>query len=81
MGEGDRPHRGDDRVRARSRRGLRIRTRIWPHFDTAKVPGYGKLALLDLEGLREGARVAPTPGKRNATDFALWRASPKDASV
>jgi hypothetical protein len=50
------------------------------YFDTAKVPDYGKLALLDLEGLREGARVAPTPGKRNATDFALWRASPKDAT-
>jgi cysteinyl-tRNA synthetase len=48
-------------------------------FDTSKVPDYGKLALLDLEGLLEGARVAPTPGKRNPTDFALWRASPKDA--
>jgi cysteinyl-tRNA synthetase len=48
-------------------------------FDTSKVPDYGKLALLDLEGLQEGARVAPTPGKRNPTDFALWRASPKDA--
>ena len=50
------------------------------YFDTAKVPDYGKLALLDLEGLQEGARVAPTPGKRNATDFALWRASPPDAT-
>jgi cysteinyl-tRNA synthetase len=49
------------------------------YFDTARVPDYGKLALLDLEGLREGARVAPTAGKRNPTDFALWRASPKDA--
>lgn len=48
-------------------------------FDTSRVPDYGKLALLDLEGLQEGARVAPTPGKRNPTDFALWRASPKDA--
>jgi cysteinyl-tRNA synthetase len=47
-------------------------------FDTSKVPDYGKLALLDLAGLIEGARVAPTPGKRNPTDFALWRASPKD---
>jgi cysteinyl-tRNA synthetase len=49
------------------------------YFDTAKVPDYGKLARLDLEGLREGARVAPVPGKRNPADFALWRASPKDA--
>jgi cysteinyl-tRNA synthetase len=50
------------------------------YFDTAKVPDYGKLALIDLEGLQEGARVAPTPGKRNPTDFALWRASPKDVT-
>jgi cysteinyl-tRNA synthetase len=48
-------------------------------FDTSKVPDYGKLALLDLEGLLEGARVAPIPGKRNPTDFALWRSSPTDA--
>jgi cysteinyl-tRNA synthetase len=49
------------------------------YFDTAKVPDYGKLARLDLKGLREGARVAPVPGKRHPADFALWRASPKDA--
>ena len=49
-------------------------------FNTAKVRDYGKLALLDLAGLQEGARVAPTPGKRNASDFALWRASPADAT-
>jgi cysteinyl-tRNA synthetase len=49
------------------------------YFDTAKVPDYGKLARLDLAGLQEGARVAPVPGKRNPADFALWRASPKEA--
>jgi cysteinyl-tRNA synthetase len=47
------------------------------YFDTGKVADYGKLARLDLEGLREGARVPPTPGKRNPADFALWRSSPK----
>jgi cysteinyl-tRNA synthetase len=47
------------------------------YFDTGKVADYGKLARLDLEGLREGARVAPTPGKRHPADFALWRTSPK----
>jgi cysteinyl-tRNA synthetase len=49
------------------------------YFDTGKLPDYGKLARLNLQGLLEGARVAPVPGKRNPTDFALWRASPKDA--
>lgn len=48
------------------------------YFDTRKVPDYGKLARLDLNGIREGARIPPVPGKRHLADFALWRASPKD---
>jgi cysteinyl-tRNA synthetase len=48
------------------------------YFDTSKVADYGKLALLDLEGQLEGARVAPAGGKRNPPDFAIWRRSPRD---
>jgi cysteinyl-tRNA synthetase len=44
------------------------------YFDTAKSPGYGTLALLDLEGQREGARVEHVEGRKNKSDFALWRA-------
>jgi cysteinyl-tRNA synthetase len=44
------------------------------YFDTSKSPGYGELALLDVEGQREGARVEHVEGRRNKTDFALWRA-------
>ncbi|MBO0804033.1 MAG: cysteine--tRNA ligase [Nocardiopsaceae bacterium] len=44
------------------------------YFDTSKSPGYGTLALLDLEGQREGARVEQVEGRRNKSDFALWRA-------
>lgn len=43
------------------------------YFDTTKLADYGKLALIDLEGLREGARVEKVAGKRNPTDFALWK--------
>ena len=39
----------------------------------------GKLARLDLAGLREGARVETNPEKRNPTDFALWKFSPADS--
>jgi cysteinyl-tRNA synthetase len=49
------------------------------YFDTSTVPDYGKLAGLDLQGMQEGARVAPTEGKRHAQDFALWRLSPPGA--
>ncbi len=45
------------------------------YFDTAKFPDYGKLALLDIEGLRSGARVEENEEKRNPTDFALWKFS------
>ncbi|MBS3734392.1 MAG: cysteine--tRNA ligase [Phycisphaerae bacterium] len=48
------------------------------YFDTSKLDDYGKLAQLDLEGLQAGARVEMTAGKRNPTDFALWKFSPKD---
>ena len=44
------------------------------YFDTSKSPGYGTLGLLDLEGEREGARVEHVEGRKNKSDFALWRA-------
>ncbi|HAT48719.1 MAG: cysteine--tRNA ligase [Nitrospirae bacterium] len=48
------------------------------YFDTTKVPNYGSLALTPREGQEEGARVDPIAGKRNATDFAIWRRSPSE---
>lgn len=44
------------------------------YFDTSKLSDYGKLARLDIDGLEFGARVADT-GKKNPTDFALWKFS------
>jgi cysteinyl-tRNA synthetase len=49
------------------------------YFDTAKVKDYAKLSNQNLEALQEGARVERNPEKRQATDFALWKFSPKDA--
>lgn len=47
------------------------------YFDTSKLHDYGKLARLDIKGLRSGARVEDI-GKKNPTDFALWKFSPVD---
>lgn len=47
------------------------------YFDTSKDPSYGALAHLDKVKLEEGARVERGPEKKNPTDFALWRFSPK----
>ncbi len=43
------------------------------YFDTSKLSDYGKLAHLKIDELQEGARVEMVPGKRLATDFALWK--------
>ena len=48
------------------------------YFDTSRLKNYGELAKLDIEGLRAGARVEIAEGKKNLTDFALWKFSPKD---
>jgi cysteinyl-tRNA synthetase len=44
------------------------------YFDTSKLKDYGKLARLDIEGLKFGARVEDI-GKKNPTDFAVWKFS------
>lgn len=51
------------------------------YMDTSKVEDYGKLMGLNykkrLEDLRAGERV-DMKGKKNPTDFALWKFSPTD---
>lgn len=48
------------------------------YFDTSKLSDYGKLARLDVAGLEAGARVS-VEGKKNITDFAVWKFSPVNA--
>ena len=45
-------------------------------MDTSKVADYGKLANLDNQNLKAGARIQ-NDNKKNITDFALWKFSPK----
>ncbi len=47
------------------------------YFDTSLVPNYGYLARLDVKRIKPGARV-DIGEKKNPTDFALWKFSPKD---
>ncbi|MBI3956922.1 MAG: cysteine--tRNA ligase [Candidatus Kerfeldbacteria bacterium] len=57
--------------------GFTYRTSDGVYFDTAKFPGYGRMANLDKQSLKEGARVEKNIEKRNPTDFALWKFTPK----
>ncbi|HEB89452.1 MAG TPA: cysteine--tRNA ligase [Deltaproteobacteria bacterium] len=43
------------------------------YFDTSRFPRYAELAGLDLAGQAEGARIGVTEGKRNPSDFAVWK--------
>jgi len=46
------------------------------YFKISTLPGYGKLAHLDQEGMKDGARIdADTYAKDDARDFVLWKAS------
>ena len=63
-------------VRKLEKKGLTYQTSDGIYFDTAKYPDYAKLAKLNLEGQKEGARVEVNSEKKNSTDFALWKFSP-----
>lgn len=66
-----------DLVKCIEDKGFTYRTSDGIYFDTSKLPEYGYLARLDIEGLKAGVRVDMAE-KRNVTDFALWKFSPSD---
>jgi cysteinyl-tRNA synthetase len=53
------------------------------YFSIARFPGYGKLAHINVEELKAGARVKHDEyEKENVSDFALWKAwDPDDGDV
>lgn len=67
-----------DFIKGLAEKGFTYKTSDGIYFDTAKLSDYGKLARLDIEGLKAGARVEASAEKKNPTDFALWKFSPKD---
>ena len=64
-------------IRQIEAKGFTYQTSDGVYFDTSRLPGYGYLGRLDIEGLEAGSRVEMGE-KRNPTDFALWKISPKD---
>lgn len=68
-----------DIVKILEKKGFAYKTSDGIYFDTSKIKDYGKIALLDVENLQAGARVEMNPEKKNKTDFALWKFSPKDS--
>jgi len=65
-------------IKKLERKGFTYKTSDGVYFDSSKFKDYGKMAKLDVKGLQEGSRVKKNPEKKNITDFALWKFSPKD---
>jgi cysteinyl-tRNA synthetase len=65
-----------DLIKKLEQKGFTYKTSDGIYFDTAKLKDYGKLAGLDKQQLKAGARVEMGE-KKNITDFALWKFSPK----
>ena len=66
-----------DFIRCIEAKGYTYITSDGVYFDTSKLPSYGYLGRLDIQGLQAGTRVEMGE-KRNPTDFALWKFSPKN---
>jgi len=64
-------------IRLLERNGYAYRLKDGIYFDTSKIKDYGKLMGTKKRDLKGGARVEIVEGKRNITDFALWKFSEK----
>ena len=66
-------------VKTLEEKGYTYRTSDGIYYDTSKFPRYDALVgHARISGLQGGARVEMSEEKRNPTDFALWKFSPKD---
>jgi cysteinyl-tRNA synthetase len=66
-------------IQALDARGHTYRSDGSIYFKISTLPDYGKLARLDHEGIKSGARVdSDKYDKENARDFVLWKATKPD---
>ncbi len=66
-------------VKTLEEKGYTYRTSDGIYYDTSKFDRYDALVgHARIQGLQGGARVEMSDEKRNPTDFALWKFSPKD---
>jgi cysteinyl-tRNA synthetase len=68
-----------DMILALERKGHTYRRDGSVYFKIASFPSYGRLARLDMDGMKAGARVdVDEYSKDDARDFVLWKASKPD---
>ena len=60
-------------IKTLEEKGYTYETSDGVYFDISQFPSYGKLGNIDLNKLKEGARVDVNPEKKHPADFALWK--------
>ena len=68
-------------IKTLEEKGYAYRAKHGVYFDTSRFPDYGKLGGINIQGLKEGARVAADIEKHHPTDFLLWKDSAKGGSA
>ena len=63
-------------IKKLEKKGFTYKTSDGIYFDSSKFKDYGKLARLNIKGLKAGKRIAKGE-KKHKTDFALWKFSEK----
>lgn len=66
-------------VKILEQKGFLYKTSDGLYFDTSKIKDYGRLANLQQVDLQAGKRVEKNLEKKNPTDFAVWKFSPKNS--
>ena len=67
-----------DLIKILEKKGFTYKIQDGIYFDTSKLKTYGRLRGNKKITLKAGTRVAMVCGKKNPTDFALWKFSPKE---
>ncbi len=63
-------------IRVLEKKGFTYKISDGVYFDSAKLKTYGRLWGKKKRKIKPGARIEMVPGKKNPTDFALWKFSP-----
>lgn len=69
-----------DLIKTLEKKGFTYKLNDGIYFDTSKIKDYGKLSGKKKKDLKAGARVEMVEGKKNITDFALWKLTPSGVS-
>lgn len=69
-------------IKILEKKGYTYQTSDGIYYDTSRFPSYGQLMDLTFKklqnNLKAGARIDVVAGKKNITDFALWKLTPPD---